>query len=248
MKRQTLTFHPWCCLQTALIIVFAAANRTSAQSAPDSLRRLQRVYQQVVEVHTGTPVWPGFRPDTLPYLFVVPGWGHVLVNWAGALPGQFHDVAGLPRVGFRPLAALAGASTSVQLDGRNVAQVSVSRFAEIELAGLAAHEAFHAFASTVRRPSTYMGERENTFLVSSYPVFDSINDAQFALEGRLLAAALSAATTEEARVRAREFVVVRAGRQRRLGFELAQFEVMTENNEGLAQYLQETTESKLRKR
>jgi hypothetical protein len=56
------------------------------------------------------------------------------------------------------------------------------------------------------------------------------------LEGRLLARALAANTVNQAREVARQFVAVRAARQRALGPSLTEFEQKAEGNEGLAEY------------
>ena len=235
MKRQTLAFHPWCIL-FATVLLAIAGNALNAQQPTSYVRALHRVHQRLLELHQRADIWPGFRPDTLPYLFVLPGRGHVIVGWRGALPAGFTAVDGLSQAGFRSQDALRAASTSTELGGRMVAQVSVDALDERNLITTAAHEAFHVFEGASRSPRTYFGEGENSFLVSSYPVFDSINEAQVALEARLLAAALTAGTVEQARQRTREFIAVRAARHRRLGFQFAEFEAKAEMNEGLAEY------------
>jgi hypothetical protein len=73
-------------------------------------------------------------------------------------------------------------------------------------------------------------------LVSSYPVFDATNEADMALEGRVLGAALAERDTARRRALAREFVAVRESRQRRLDADYASFEQLGELNEGLAEY------------
>ena len=235
MKRQTLAFHPWCIL-LATVLLAIAGNAANAQQPASDVRAIHRVYQRLLELHQRAEIWPGFRPDTLPYLFVLPGRGHVLVGWRGVLPDGFIAVEGLSQTGFKSQDALRSASTSTQLGGRMVAQVSVDALNERNLTTTAAHEAFHVFEGASRSPSTYIGEGENSFLVSSYPVFDSINEAQVALEARLLAAALTAGTVEQALERTREFIAVRTARHRRLGFQFAEFEAKAEMNEGLAEY------------
>jgi hypothetical protein len=66
-------------------------------------------------------------------------------------------------------------------------------------------------------------------------VFDADNEAGWALEGRILAAALEAAATER-RALARQFLAAREARQRTLGPDFAEFEQLAELNEGLAEY------------
>ena len=235
MKRQTQAFHPWC-IRFGFILLAIAANAANAQQPTSDVQAIQRVHQRLLELHPRAQIWPGFRPDTLPYLFVLPGRGHVLVGWRGELPNGFSAVEGLSQTGFKPQDALRSASTSTELGGRMVAQVSVDALIERDLITIAAHEAFHVFEGASRSPRTYIGEGENSFLVSSYPMFDSINEAQVALEARLLAAALHAGTVEQARQRTREFIAVRSARHRRLGFQFAEFEAKAEMNEGLAEY------------
>lgn len=78
---------------------------------------------------------------------------------------------------------------------------------------------------------------ENAFLVTAYPEFDVGNEAGVALEGRLLAEALEATDPAERRDRIHEFVAAREARYRRLGSDLAGFEIAAEHNEGVAQYV-----------
>src|SRR5687768_8492581 len=113
MQRQTLAFHPWCILSAMLVAVMPCAP-AAAQQPNNDLRAVQRVHQRVAELRERADIWPGFRPDTLPYLFVLPGRGHALVNWHGQLPEGFLAVDGLPRLGFRALDALRAASTSTE--------------------------------------------------------------------------------------------------------------------------------------
>lgn len=71
-------------------------------------------------------------------------------------------------------------------------------------------------------------------MVGSYPLFDAENETAFALEGRILAAALAAPTPARKRELARQFVAVRRARHQRLAEEFGEFDRMTELNEGLA--------------
>jgi hypothetical protein len=92
------------------------------------------------------------------------------------------------------------------------------------------------FERSVRRDDRKFGSGENAFLVSSYPVFAPANEAGWALEGRLLARALAAGSRAELRRRAQEFTAAREARHRALGGDYAEFEVMADLNEGLAEY------------
>jgi hypothetical protein len=67
-------------------------------------------------------------------------------------------------------------------------------------------------------------------------VFDAENEAAFALEGRVLDAARRATTPAARRARAQEFVGVRRARHARVPNDVAEFDRMSELNEGLAEY------------
>ena len=73
-------------------------------------------------------------------------------------------------------------------------------------------------------------------MIGSYPEFDVENETAFELEGRILSAALSTDSPKQRRALAREFVAVRRGRHHRLSGEFANFDQMSEMNEGLAEY------------
>ena len=185
----------------------------------------------------GGAIWPGFRIDTIPVLYVLRGRGSLLLGWSGRLPDGVSPVSTLPGAGWRDEAAKGAASTSVTLGGRPVAQVVVDSAASASrLVALAAHEAFHTFYGASRVEGRRFGSGENSFLVTTYPVFDSANEAAVALEGRVLRAALQAESDVDARSLAARFLAVRYGRQRILDSDLANFEVMAELNEGLAEY------------
>jgi hypothetical protein len=238
MKRFFDALSPWLCLKTLFLfgtpVLFSSA--ADAQQPRDTLQALLRSHAEMVRATRAAPLWPGFRPDTIPVAFVLPARGQFLVGWRGDLPTGF-EPGPAPGTGWRAFDARTAASTSIDIAGRSVAQVSVQRLDMNALAGVAAHEAFHAFAFQADRMNSRFGERENSFLVASYPVLDSENDALMTLEGRLLNAALSAALLEDARARAREFVAVRARRHGLLGPDLANFENQAEINEGLAEYM-----------
>jgi len=185
----------------------------------------------------GDSIWPGFRPDTMPVAYVVPGQGTLLLSWRGELPQGFLPIAGLAGGGWRSSADRGAASTGTELDGRPTPQVVVNDSAGVaSLVGLTTHEAFHVFEAASKREGKRFGRGENSFLVTSYPVFDPQNEAGMALEGRILAAAEQAETKARKRTLARQFLAVRESRQRALGAELADFEQLAELNEGLAEY------------
>jgi hypothetical protein len=186
-------------------------------------------------------IWPGFRPDTIPVLYVIRGKGTLLLGWSGTLPAGFVPAVADPRdppsgAGWQPVADQGAASTGTTLDDRPTAQVVVDSQGVADLVGLTTHEAFHVFEAAARQNGKRFGQGENAFLVTSYPVFDAQNEAGMALEGRVLAAAVEAPNRERRRALARQFLAVRESRQRELGAELATFEQQAELNEGLAEY------------
>jgi hypothetical protein len=229
-----------------------ASTLAGAQAAPPEARAIDSIARVARELGRayGASVWPGFRPDTIPVAFVLPSRGMLLAGWRGPLPQGFTPAAGTEGLAWRPEAALGAASTSISLGGRSAAQVVVPRDSSAgagagrtrvdgaELTALAFHEAFHTFQGAARQEGRRFGQGENAFYVASYPVFDVDNEALFALEGTLLAAALEAHDARTRLARAREFVGVRRRRHARLTTEIAAFDDASELNEGLAQYAQ----------
>ncbi len=184
----------------------------------------------------GDSIWPGYRPDTIPVLYLLRGHGTLLLGWRGALPPGFAPDSAAAGAGWQAAVDQGAANTAAELLGRGAAQVVVDTQSIASLVGLTAHEAFHVFERASRTEGRRFGRGENSFLVTSYPVFDPQNEAGMALEGRILAAAESASTKAEKRMLAQEFLAVRESRQRALGAELAEFEQLAELNEGLAEY------------
>lgn len=182
----------------------------------------------------GPATWPGFRPDTIPHVYVLPGRGTMLFGWRGALPEGWMRTA--DGAAWLAEADRGAASTGIELGGRGAAQVVVSRLDVDELAGLTLHEAFHVFQRASRVQGRRFGAGENSMLTSTYPAFDVENEALAALEGRLLRSALAAEDDAAAAQAGREFLAVRVARQRRLGSDMRAFEAATELNEGLAEY------------
>ena len=227
-------------LAAVAMVLFSTPTLGAQQPPPDLFARLAGIEAAVVRVAGEHPnaIWPGFRPDTIPVLYLVPEEGILLLNWRSArLPDGFSAVPGAADAGWQPAAVRTGASTGTSLAGRQAAQVFVFPDAsDALLFGTAVHEAFHVFERSVERDGRKFGSGENAFLISTYPVFDPANEAGWALEGRLLARALAARSTSELRERAREFVAAREARQRRLGTDFSDFEQLAELNEGLAEY------------
>ena len=207
-----------------------------AQEPPATeVARLKAVHARVTQLGqtNGDSIWPGFRPDTIPVLYVLPGQGVLLLGWSGPAPEGFTPIAG---GAWQPSTERGAASTGTELAGRRAAQVVVGTQTAPELVGLTVHEAFHVFQAAARKTGRRFGQGENSFLVSSYPVFDAKNEAGMALEGRILAAAERARDRAAKRALAREFLAVRESRHRTLGGDLAAFEQLAELNEGLAEY------------
>ena len=206
----------------------------------ETVGRIVRAHEALRRVGSrmGDSLWPGFRPDTIPVSYVLPGKGVLLVGWTGTLPAGFVPFENAPPPGasWMPSTARGAASTGTAIGDRPVAQVVVDTQNYTRLVGLTAHETFHVFQASVRQQGKQFGQGENSFLVTSYPVFDEQNEAGMALEGRILAAAQRAHTRESRRALARQFLAVREARHRAIGAELATFEQLAELNEGLAEY------------
>ena len=206
---------------------------------PETTGRIVTAHEWVVRLgrDMGDSIWPRFRPDTIPVVYVVRGQGTLLLGWRGDLPERFLPITGLVGAVWQSSAERGAASTGTELAGRPTAQVVVNDSQNVaSLVGLTTHEAFHVFATAARQEGNRFGRGENSFLVTSYPVFDPQNEAGMALEGRILAAAALASSKAQRRALARQFLAVRESRHRALGAELADFEQLAELNEGLAEY------------
>lgn len=222
---------------SAVSLCFLALVQQSP-SDPAVTQRIATAHSWVVRLGSQMrdSIWPGFRPDTIPVIYVVGQEGLLLLGWRGAAPEGFRALAGGHGGLWQATAARGAASTGTELGGRPAAQVVVSEQSIADLVGLTTHEAFHVFETASRKPGRLFGQGENSFLVSSYPVFDPSNEAETALEGRVLAAALNARTPAARRALARQFLAVRESRQRALAPDLQAFEKLAELNEGLAEY------------
>lgn len=210
---------------------------------PEITTRIVTAHEWVGRLGRAMPdsIWPGFRPDTIPVLYVIRGKGTLLMGWRGELPAGFVPIVADLRdapggSGWQPVTDRGAASTGTMLAGRPTAQVVVDSQGIAALVGLTTHEAFHVFETASRQPGKRFGQQENAFVVTSYPVFDAQNEAGMALEGRILEATLTAPNKERRRSLARQFLAARESRHRTLGPDLADFEQQAELNEGLAEY------------
>jgi hypothetical protein len=205
----------------------------AAQGPADTARAIARVHARIATLGSliGPRIWPGFHPESIPTLYVIPGRAKLFVAWRDRAPAGFAPLPGAP-------GALWTDTQSVSFpNDRFIAFLSVDSTATVgDVAGLALHEEFHAFERQSRVEGRTFGGGENAMLVADYPVFDVENETLWAIEGRLLRRAFRASTVAETRAVARRYVAVRELRQSRLDTAFATFEKMGEMNEGLAQY------------
>ncbi|HYW32278.1 MAG TPA: hypothetical protein VE869_12275 [Gemmatimonas sp.] len=227
---------------TVVVVSLSVSQSVSAQARPpmDTLTRLARIdsaHRDLGRRH-GTTTWPGFRPDTIPTVFVLPGRGRALFGWPAGTrsPSGYESIPGHANAYWQRDTTLGAASTAVTVDGHPTAQVVARDLDPVALTATAQHEAFHAFAGVLRRDDRRFGTGENAFDVASYPIFDADNEALFALEGEALRAALVAQSPARRRALARHASAIRRTRHERLAPEFAEFDDASEMNEGLAQY------------
>ena len=209
------------------------AKSATGQAVPDTIQRVLELHR-IIERRggeIGPVIWPGFRPDTIPTLYVVAHRGKVLVQWRHDWPAGFTVTPTRSDVG------IAGSGMVSLPSGKFISFMSVdSSMSPGLVLGTSIHEAFHSFERSVMKEGQTFGSWENAMLVGTYPVFDVENEAAFALEGRTLRRALEAPSVERVRRAAREFLALRESRQRVLDSEFTEFEKRAEMNEGLAQY------------
>lgn len=69
-------------------IVLLCPPALHAQPGGDTVAVLAGAYARVSASGPtlGAETWPGFRPDTIPHVYVLPGRGTMLFGWRGALP------------------------------------------------------------------------------------------------------------------------------------------------------------------
>ena len=179
-------------------------------------------------------VWPGFRPDTMPFVYWFES-GLLLVNPPSPLPQGFAPLAGPVPAAWRrfapgvdPLEGIDPPTVTSNALGPDTASVYA----------VAAHEAFHTFVFGRAVAGRRFGRGEDNNVAPDYPLFDADNETDFAVEARLLRAALAAADRESRLRLTRRFLAVRQARQSRMGAEIVGYEVAAELNEGLAHYVE----------
>src|SRR5436190_11866915 len=66
------------------------------QGPPPETARIVTAHQWAVRLgrDMGDSLWPGFRPDTIPVLYIVQGQGTLLLGWSGDLPQGFLPIEG----------------------------------------------------------------------------------------------------------------------------------------------------------
>src|SRR5579884_616003 len=112
-------------LFAGLGMLVAAGSAAAAQAPADTAARIDSVMREVQRLGKahGNDVWPGYRPDTFAFLFVLRNHGSFLAGWTGAPPSGFAPVPGYPTLSWREQRDLGAASTSVALAGHPAAQV-----------------------------------------------------------------------------------------------------------------------------
>jgi hypothetical protein len=204
-----------------------------AQGTPDTVAHILELHQIIERrgSELGPRIWPGFRPDTIPTLYVIAHRAKLLVQWRHSWPTGFTPLAS------RSDAAFAGTEMLSLPSGKLIAFMTVdSTMSPGLVLGTSIHEAFHSFERSMMAEDRTFGSWENAMLVSSYPAFDEANETAFAVEAQALRRALAGSNREEAARYAREFLALREARQRRLSENFVTFENKAELNEGLAQY------------
>ncbi len=209
-----------------------AAAPLAGQGPADTARAIARLHARIATLGSviGPRIWPGFHPESIPTLYVIPGRAKLFVAWRDTAPA-----------GFAPLPGARAFWTDTQTvsfpSNRFIAFLSVDSTATAaDVLGLALHEEFHSFERMTRREGRRFGTWENAMLVADYPVFDVENETLWAIEARLLRRAFRAQTAAETKALTRRFLAVRDARQSRLDSSFVTFERMGELNEGLAQY------------
>jgi hypothetical protein len=224
-------------MRTRLLAVlptfFAGAVPLPAQSARDTAAVIAQLDAEIAAFDTllERVVWPGYHFKQLGLMYVIPGKAKVAAHWPGSSPSGMLPLLGHPGMFWTDTGVVRWQS------GLPVASLSISPTqSRAAVAGLALHEAFHAFEVTQRKSGRRFGRGENAMLTAQYPVFDVENEAAVFVESQLLRNALQAKSTAAARQAAQQFLAVRELRHARMDSSFVNFEKLTEMHEGLAQY------------
>ena len=70
--------------RTTVVVGFMMiASLCEAQAPVDTVSRLAAINRHYVRIGRaqGESIWPGFRPDTVPVVYVLPNRGSALFNW-----------------------------------------------------------------------------------------------------------------------------------------------------------------------
>lgn len=215
--------------------ILAAAAPARAQAPPDTVTGIVALDRDLRAAGPAVNrnLWPGFRPDTIPTLYVIPHLAKVMTQWRAAPPDSFHAINGAAEAFWIDTGRVSFPS------GRMIAFLGVdSGQGRAPTMGLALHERFHSHERATRVEGKRFGWGENSMLTATYPVYDAANEAAFALESRLLHRAWQARDDAGTRRFVRAFLAVRRARQARLDSEMVAYEQAAELHEGMAQYLQ----------
>ncbi|MGE5802901.1 MAG: hypothetical protein ACM358_11660, partial [Gemmatimonadota bacterium] len=157
-----------------LFAAFCLAITIQEPPPPEITTRIVTAHEWVSRIgrQMQDSIWPGFRPDTIPVLYVIRGKGTLLLGWRGELPAGFvpavSDLREQPgAAGWQPVTDRGAASTGTSLAGRPTAQVVVDSQGIAALVGLTTHEAFHVFETASRQAGKRFGQQENALLVTS---------------------------------------------------------------------------------
>src|SRR5688572_8390236 len=159
----------------SVAILSGLATAVAAQPPlPDTVRRIATLHEAIVRFGPtiGPRIWPGFRPGTIPALYVIPHRAKLFTGWRDTFPDGFFPLSGVTD------AAWTDTRTVSFPRGRSIAFLSVDSAASPgSVIGLALHEEFHAFQRASARRGRRFGAGENSMLVATYPAFDVANEA-----------------------------------------------------------------------
>lgn len=220
-------------LYLRILSYIALTTPLHAQSVTDTARAIARIDRELVQADSvlDRDVWPGYHFARLGLMYVIPGKAKLAAHWPVAAPEGMRVLDGFADVAYTDTGVVRWQA------GLPVASLAIAPSqTRAAVAGLALHEAFHAFEVTQRRDDRRFGRGENSMLTARYPIFDVENEALFSVEAKLLRAAVLGQSDAEARAQARQFLAVRARRYARMDTTFVNYEQLAEMHEGLAQY------------